>query len=52
VQDVRLQIRANATDGFRTFSRQTVSGLGAGAWVVTLLGPDGTALDEQRFSVR
>jgi len=52
VQDVRLRIRANPTDGFRTFSRQTVSGLGAGAWVVTLLGPDGTTLDEQRFSVR
>lgn len=52
VQDVRLQIRANPTEGFRTFSRQTVSGVGAGAWVVTLLGPDGQTLDEQSFDVR
>lgn len=52
VQDVRLRIRANPSEGFRTFSRQTVSGLGAGAWVTTLIGPDGETLDEQRFEVR
>jgi hypothetical protein len=52
VQDVRLRIRANPTDGFRTFSRQTVSDLGPGAWVVSLLGPDGTVLDEERFEVK
>ena len=52
VQDVRLRIRANPAEGFRTFSRQTVSGLGAGTWVATLLGPDGERLDEKTFEVR
>lgn len=52
VQDVRRQIRANPAEGFRTFSRQTVSGLGAGTWVATLVGPDGETLDEKRFEVR
>jgi hypothetical protein len=52
VRTVRLQVRANPTDGFRTFTRQTVGGPGSGTWVVSLLAPDGTVLDEQRFDVR
>jgi len=52
VQDVRLRVRANLSDGFRTFSRQTLRGLGAGTWVVTLLGPDGGVLDERTFEAR
>jgi Protein of unknown function (DUF2914)/Tetratricopeptide repeat len=47
---VKLNVRANAREGFRTYSRQTVN---AGAdWRVEVRGPDNELLHEQRFAVR
>jgi hypothetical protein len=46
---VELQIRANPTDGYRTYSRNTVGG---GDWRVELRTRDGTLLHEERFVVR
>jgi hypothetical protein len=51
VRTVNLEVRANAETGFRTFSRQTVSGRGAGSWEVALIAPDGAVIDTQRFAV-
>jgi hypothetical protein len=51
VRTVNLEVRANADVGFRTFSRQTVSGRGSGDWEVALIAPDGTVIDTQRFAV-
>src|SRR5262249_13933197 len=48
-QSVSLRIRANATEGFRTYSRQTVNN---GDWRVEVRSADGTVLHEQRFAVR
>ncbi len=48
-QSVRLAIGANTTDGFRTYSRQTVK---PGDWRVEVTSADGNLLAEQRFSVR
>ncbi len=48
-QSVRLTIRANATEGFRTFSRQTVD---SGEWRVEIRSTDGNLLHEERFAVR
>jgi Protein of unknown function (DUF2914)/Tetratricopeptide repeat len=49
-QSVKLTIRANATEGYRTYSRQTVD---AGAdWRVEVRSAEGTLLDERRFAVR
>lgn len=49
-QSVKLTTRANATEGYRTFSRQTVD---AGSeWRVEVRSPDGNLLHEQRFAVR
>ncbi len=48
-QSVRLTIRANASDGYRTYSRQTVD---AGNWRVDVQSADGALLHEQSFSVR
>ncbi len=48
-QDVTLNISANAVDGYRTFSRQTV---GPGEWRVELRAAGGAVLDEARFVVR
>lgn len=50
-QTVPLEIRANPQQGFRTFSRQNLAGR-SGTWEVSLLGPDGTVIDSQRFTVR
>jgi hypothetical protein len=49
-QSVKLMIRANATEGYRTYSRQTVDG--AGDWRVEVRSADGDLLHEQRFAVR
>jgi hypothetical protein len=47
---VKLNVRANAREGFRTYSRQTVD---AGAdWRVEVRGPNNELLHEQRFAVR
>jgi hypothetical protein len=48
-QDVALTVGANATEGYRTFSRQTVI---PGRWTVSLLGTDGVVLREVAFEVR
>jgi hypothetical protein len=48
-QSVRLTIRANATDGYRTYSRQTVD---RGAdWHVEVRSAEGALLHERRFVV-
>ena len=48
-QSVRLAIQANATEGYRSYSRQSVD---AGGWRVEVRSADGTLLHEQRFAVR
>jgi hypothetical protein len=48
-QSKSLTIRANATEGFRTYSRQTVDN---GDWRVEVRSADGAVLHEQRFAVR
>jgi hypothetical protein len=48
-QSVRLTIRANATGGYRTYSRQTVD-RGAN-WRVEVRSADGALLHERRFVV-
>jgi hypothetical protein len=49
-QSVRLTVRANATDGYRTYSRQTVD---RGAdWHVEVRSAEGALLHERRFVVR
>jgi hypothetical protein len=49
-QSVKLTVRANATEGYRTYSRQTVDRVGA--WRVEVRSADGDLLHEQRFAVR
>lgn len=51
-QSVELPIRANTTDGYRTYSRQTVDNRGAGNWRVELRTKDGVVLHEEHFVVR
>ena len=49
-QSAKLTIRANASEGYRTFSRQTVD---RGAdWRVEVRSAGGDLLHEQRFVVR
>lgn len=48
-QSVKLAIQANPTEGYRTFSRQSVE---AGDWRVEVRSADGSLLHEQRFAVR
>ncbi|MEO8255919.1 MAG: DUF2914 domain-containing protein [Acidobacteriota bacterium] len=49
-QSVKLPIRASATEGYRTYSRQTVD---AGAdWRVEVTSAQGDVLFERRFTVR
>jgi hypothetical protein len=47
-QSVRLRIQANATEGYRTYSRQTVDD---GDWRVEVNSADGRLLHEERFAV-
>jgi len=49
-QSVKLTIRANATEGYRTYSRQTVDG--GADWRVEVSGANGDLLHERRFAVR
>jgi hypothetical protein len=49
-QAVELTIRANPSEGFRTYSRQTVDGVGN--WRVEVRSADGDLLHEERFAVR
>jgi type IV secretory pathway VirB10-like protein len=48
-QSVQLRIRANPTEGYRTYSRQTVD---AGEWRVEVRNASGDVLQDQRFAVR
>ena len=48
-QSVTLNIQANATEGFRTYSRLTVDD---GDWRLEVRSADGNLLLEQRFAVR
>jgi hypothetical protein len=49
-QSVKLTIRASASEGYRTYTRQTVT---SGAdWRVEVKRLDGELLHEQRFAVR
>jgi len=48
-QSVRLTIQANATEGFRTYSRLTVD---KGDWHLEVRSADGKLLHEQRFAVQ
>jgi hypothetical protein len=48
-RSVRLTTRANANEGYRTYSRQTVD---KGEWRVELTSADGDVLHEKRFVVR
>lgn len=48
-QSVRLGVRANAVEGYRTYSRQTVT---PGEWRVEVGTTDGGVLHEQRFTVK
>lgn len=48
-QRVTLSVGASPSEGYRTFSRQTLT---AGAWRVELRAADGTVLHEAAFDVR
>jgi hypothetical protein len=49
---VDLPIRASPTDGYRTYSRNTVDQQSGGDWRVELRTTDGILLHEERFVVR
>ena len=49
-QSAKLTIRANTTEGYRTFSRLTVDGVAD--WRVEVRSADGDLLYEQQFAVR
>ena len=52
LRTAELRIRANATDGYRTFSRTTVNSRGSADWRIELRTKDGVLLHEERFVVR
>jgi hypothetical protein len=52
VRVAELRIRANPSEGYRTFTRNTVNAQNAGEWRVELRAKDGTVLREERFTVR
>jgi hypothetical protein len=49
-QAVKLAIGANASEGYRTYSRQTLNA--AGNWRVEVRSASGDLLQEERFAVR
>jgi hypothetical protein len=51
-QSVELRVEANPTEGYRTFSRNTMKSESAGSWRVELRSKEGALLHEERFSVR
>jgi hypothetical protein len=51
-QSVQLRVQASPRVGYRTFSRNTMTGESAGSWRVELRTEDGVLLHEERFSVR
>jgi hypothetical protein len=52
LRTAELRIRANAIDGYRTFSRTTVNSQGSADWRIELRSKDGAVLHEERFVVR
>ena len=52
LRTVPLRIRANQAEGFRTYSRNTISGERTGSWRVELRTQDGTVLHEEQVEVR
>jgi hypothetical protein len=51
-QAVNLDIGANLSEGYRTYSRNTINDQSAGDWKVELRTQDGVLLHEERFLVR
>jgi hypothetical protein len=49
---VELRVRANTTDGYRTYSRNTVDHEGGGDWRAEVRTKDGILLHQERFVVR
>ncbi len=49
---VELRVRANTTDGYRTYSRNTVDHERGGDWRAEVRTKDGILLHEERFVVR
>jgi hypothetical protein len=52
LRTVPLRIRANQAEGFRTYSRNTISGERTGSWRVELRTQEGTVLYEEQVEVR
>jgi hypothetical protein len=52
VHVANLRIGANPREGYRTYSRNTVTAQNAGEWRIELRTKDGTILHEERFVVR
>jgi len=52
LRTAELRIGANATEGYRTFSRTTVNSRGSADWRVELITSDGVVLHEESFVVR
>jgi hypothetical protein len=51
VRSAKLNVTANPTEGYRTYSRYLVTA-GAGEWRVELRTSDGALLHEEKFTVR
>lgn len=51
-QSVQLRVQASPGNGYRTYSRRTVSAENAGNWRVEVRAKDGSILHEERFVVR
>jgi hypothetical protein len=51
-QVVELSILPNTSEGYRTYSRNTIAAGGSGDWRVELRTKDGVLLHEERFVVR
>jgi hypothetical protein len=49
-QAVKLTIRANVSEGYRTYSRQRIDDVGD--WRVEVRSAEGNLLHEQRFAAR
>jgi len=52
LRSVNLRIRANPGEGYRTYSRNTVSAERRGNWTLELRDADGALLQEERLTVK
>jgi hypothetical protein len=52
LQTVKLRVQPNREAGYRTYSRNVMTGDSAGNWRIELRGEDGALLHEERFTVR